>query len=233
MSDLIRGEIETIKHCIKDGDIAFDIGAHYGEWTSNVRKFYSRCVVHAFEPLPKAFKALCINQPEYLTVPINYAVSCDNGITDFWEYTNQPHLSTMYKRSSFHMARHGVPEPLLTSAKKISLDSYCSTCEIDHIDFLKIDAEGSEFDILKGAYDLLDQQKIKYIQFEYGGCFRDAGITLKEVYLYLNSFGYKTGLISVQGVSFIKECIPAMENHEYGNFLSVCGYDDENILYQN
>jgi len=233
MSDLISGEIETIKHCIKDGDIVFDVGAHYGEWTSNVRKFYRWCVVHAFEPLPKAFEALCINQPEYLTVPINYAVSCDNGITDFWEYLDVPTLSTIYKRSKFNMDRFGVAEPTLISVNKISLDSYCNTCEIDHIDFLKIDSEGSEFDILKGAHDLLHQQKIKYIQFEYGGCFCDAGITIKEVYLYLNSFGYKTGLISVQGVSFLKECSPAMENYEYGNFLSVCGCDDENILYQN
>jgi len=234
MSDLIRGEIETIKHCIKDGDIVFDVGAHHGEWTNEVRKVYRRCVVHAFEPSLKSFEALCVNQPEYFTVPIPYAVSCDNGTVDFWEYADVPTLSTIYKRNEHNMKRFGVLDPIVVKVKKISLDSYCSACEISRllqIDFLKIDVEGSELDVLKGAEKLLATNNIKYIQFEYGGCFPDAGITLKEVYLYLKSFGYKTGLITAQGVEFIQEWDERMENYLYNNYLSVCGCGDENILY--
>lgn len=59
---------------------------------------------------------------------------------------------------------------------------------IQYIDFVKIDTEGFELSVLKGFGDFLN--KVKIIQFEYGGTFLDNGIKLIEVINYLELFGF-------------------------------------------
>lgn len=53
------------------------------------------------------------------------------------------------------------------TVKQIALDSFCSQNKINHIDLLKIDVEGYELAVLKGARKLLAKQKISLIQFEF------------------------------------------------------------------
>ncbi len=69
----------------------------------------------------------------------------------------------------------------------IRLDDYAKENKIEHVDFIKIDVEGYEFEVLKGAGDLL--HKTNYVQFEYANTFQRAGITLKEVCQHLHKFG--------------------------------------------
>ena len=47
-------------------------------------------------------------------------------------------------------------------------DDYCEKHEIDSINFLKIDTEGSEHLVLQGFDRMLTGKKIDVIQFEYG-----------------------------------------------------------------
>ena len=51
-----------------------------------------------------------------------------------------------------------------------TLDLFCEREAIPNIDFLKIDTEGNELDVLEGAKKLLSGGKIKIIQFEFGEC---------------------------------------------------------------
>lgn len=48
--------------------------------------------------------------------------------------------------------------------KASTIDKYCKDNGIEHIDLLKIDAEGNDFNVIKGAKKMLPN--IKYIQFE-------------------------------------------------------------------
>lgn len=50
------------------------------------------------------------------------------------------------------------------TVKTVTLDKYCADNGIEHIDLLKIDAEGFDYNVLKGAKKMLPN--IKYIQFE-------------------------------------------------------------------
>jgi hypothetical protein len=49
-----------------------------------------------------------------------------------------------------------------------TLDSFCAAQGINRIDFLKLDVEGHEVAILRGAKDLLELGAISMIQFEFG-----------------------------------------------------------------
>jgi hypothetical protein len=48
-----------------------------------------------------------------------------------------------------------------------TIDRFCSDRGINQIDVLKIDAEGFDFDVLKGASSMLAEQAIKFIYFEF------------------------------------------------------------------
>ena len=52
------------------------------------------------------------------------------------------------------------------SVQTQTLDNFCSNINIDNIDVLKIDTEGNELNVLKGAEKLLSEGKIKLIYVE-------------------------------------------------------------------
>jgi hypothetical protein len=72
----------------------------------------------------------------------------------------------------------------------ITVDSYCEN-KIDRIDFMKIDVEGHEFEVLKGAVNMINDSRVSMIQFEFNEFnifsktfFRDYYRILKDYKLY-------------------------------------------------
>jgi FkbM family methyltransferase len=65
---------------------------------------------------------------------------------------------------------------------------YVIANNIKNIDFIKIDTEGYELNVLQGFDDVLENVKI--IQFEYGGTFLDNGKKLIDVINYLEQKGF-------------------------------------------
>ena len=61
---------------------------------------------------------------------------------------------------------------------------------LSKIDYLKIDTEGAELLILKGATQSLIDKKINCIQVEYGGTFEDVGFTVSDLIDYLGQYQY-------------------------------------------
>jgi FkbM family methyltransferase len=77
------------------------------------------------------------------------------------------------------------------------LDSIFIDLNLDKIDYLKIDTEGSEYKILCGAQNLLMQKKITFIQFEYGlSKFNNKIPSVKKISDLLEKFDYKEILTS-------------------------------------
>lgn len=95
----------------------------------------------------------------------------------------------------------------------MSLADYVKEKNVKHIDFLKIDTEGFEIDVLKGAGSFLNN--ITHIQFEYGGTYPDRGVKLADVYNILRT-GYEIFLIGSDGL-YRKD---PEEHLQYSNYFA-------------
>ena len=94
-------------------------------------------------------------------------------------------ISSFYNRKSFD---GGIDE---VEVECITVDTAFSEFDFEVIDYLKIDTEGAELMVLKGAEKCLKEKSINCIQVEYGGTYDDAGITVDDIIKYLEQFNYK------------------------------------------
>lgn len=88
---------------------------------------------------------------------------------------------------------------------------------IEKIDFLKIDTEGYELQVLKGFGDFL--QNVTIIQFEYGGTFLDNNIKLIDVIKYLEQQGFhKFSYLTNNGTPHLTDF---NDHYQYCNIVCV------------
>lgn len=94
---------------------------------------------------------------------------------------------------------------------------YVVNNNIKNIDFLKIDTEGYELNVLEGFEDFLEN--IKIIQFEYGGTFLDNNTKLIDVINYLETKGfYKFSYLTNYGTELITDF---SDHYQYCNIVCI------------
>jgi FkbM family methyltransferase len=134
--------------------------------------------VHYFDPINKFIENLKnqknINKKSYFN---NFGLGNENN-----EIYYYPKFESFYDRTK-SCGFSDNSNKILLSIKKGK--DYVINNNIKSIDFLKIDTEGFELNVLKGFGDFL--KNIKIIQFEYGGTFLDNNTKLIDVINYLKN----------------------------------------------
>ena len=99
----------------------------------------------------------------------------------------------------------------------------CIEHNIEQIDLLKIDVEGHELRVLKGAKASLANGTIHTVIFEYGSSFVDAQASLKEVYDLLAKDGFKLYRLWNFGKWQVKsfEQLWGLENYQHSNWVAL------------
>jgi FkbM family methyltransferase len=132
---------------LHEGNILIDVGAHYGYFSLLGALIVGKDgQVHSFEPTPSTFEVLRSNTTGKDTITINNcAIFSDNREVLMNDYG--------YQRSAYNTIVHTQNEhdTKCVRVKALSLDSYVMEKRIIP-DFLKIDAEGAEYDVLLGAH---------------------------------------------------------------------------------
>lgn len=217
---LHNGEEVVVSSFIKKNDIIIDAGAHIGGWTESVIKAtHGFCYIYAFEPVPHSYQKLEQLKNKYRNKVFTFNTALGSQDTELemnYFFQRGSDCSTLFNR------------PVLSDVpvKKIkvlvtSLDKFTQEYAIEHINFLKIDTEGAEWEVLIGSRQLIEENKIDIIQFEYGGTYPDANITLAQVYDYLTSHNYMIFRIVPNGLIYIPVWDNALENATYSNYLAL------------
>ena len=217
-------ELKIIENFIASGNVVFDIGANIGSWTNQVLNICPDVQIHLFEPAPPIYQTLIQNLAEPIKsgqlVLNNLAIAHQPEIREFYYYEKSSGWSTFHRRFEIEK-QYNIQSPQPFQVLTATLDDYVQTRGIKRINFLKIDTEGGELEVLRGATNLLQKGKVDYIQFEYGGTFVDANITLKQVFDLLQKFRYTIFKILPAALQPLPQFSPEYENYEYSNFLAV------------
>jgi len=146
--------------------IFFDVGANLGEYSMMLAEKFPTSKIFAFEPHPRNYEILVkADIPNLL--PFRLALSAIGGDVNLYDLTG----TETSQHASLHQGvisriHHQQAKSVFT-VKADTLSSFVLSNHISYIDFLKIDTEGNEFSILQGGRDLLQQDRIGAIQFEF------------------------------------------------------------------
>ncbi|MBK5210577.1 MAG: FkbM family methyltransferase [Flavobacteriaceae bacterium] len=169
--------------------VIIDIGANVGFFSLAAFSKYPKAKIYAFEPHPYCFKVLKNYKQEFKRFDwniFNQAVSNKNE-NIFLNTNNLEGFTTV--TSVFKKSK----DIKVFAVKAVSFDTFLEENKIDYIDFIKLDCEGSEYEILYA----LPKEKFKIIK---SLCIEthkgeNENQNLNSLNKYLKNVGYKTEIL--------------------------------------
>ena len=194
--------------------ILFDVGANVGEYSRILEAQFPSSRIYSFEALPSTFEILRANLQGHKNIT----------------YVNQALGALEEKRliysdgagsglSSFYPIEGETDKKLeVTSIPVTTIDLFCARHGIAQIDFLKIDVEGFELEVLKGAERMIQNRKISIIQFEFGSNHINSGTHLYSIFQYLSD--YRISRVLKNGLRTYKQYHKEWEIYLAANYLA-------------
>jgi FkbM family methyltransferase len=210
-SGLTRAEEKFLRRVAAKmgGGTIFDIGANRGAYSVLVRKLCPKNTIYAFEPHPKNFRLLedAASRSGFTALPI--AVSDRVGSVQLYDFAEEDG-STQASLDCNTLSFQGNARTVSYDVPCTTLDSFTTENGIERIALLKIDTEGFDLSVLKGAARLLSEQRIDLIQFEFIPANIVRRVSMKDFFELLD--GYKLHRLCLNGALLpierysVKEC---------------------------
>jgi len=176
-----RDLINDLKNLLGEPKIMFDVGANVGQTVDNWSNVFNAPKIYSFEPVRRLFETLHADYGDL--------ASCHHlGVGD------------ENKEITINYGKHDVSHSFIKSdegrggeqVNVVTLDDFCREHSVDHIDVLKIDVEGFEFNVIDGARGLLSQQKVDVLIVELGVDPNGYYVFYPDFAAKMAEFGYAT-----------------------------------------
>jgi len=194
-AEVERAERIFYLNYLREAMTVFDIGANVGELTLLFSRFAgSSGKVHAFEASRAAFQKLEIvcRAAGKRNVTLNHLALADKKGSIRLHIYDDDYLSfnTQAVRKIEEYGRDVNPVEI-EEVSAATVDDYCEENGIEQIDLLKIDVEGAEAQVMRGARKMLESGRVKCLTFEFGQATFDMGSSASEIEFCLKQSGYK------------------------------------------
>ncbi|MBB4070349.1 FkbM family methyltransferase [Salinibacter ruber] len=143
-------------------DIILDAGANVGQTASRLIQYFPKTHIYSFEPVERTYAQLRENIGLHSNVTcVNKALGAQTG----------KETVLLQEDSELNTLSDAPPrEPEAVMGKEVvsidTVDNFCDRNNIRHVDILKMDVQGYELNILEGATDLINENRVRLIYSE-------------------------------------------------------------------
>lgn len=218
---LTNGEYAVLRTFLPSSRVVFDVGANVGNWSSSALAINPGLTLYCFEPAVATFEALSRRKLPGTVVINNFGLSSANCDVDLFVSAVESGITSIYRRTGIdYLGERGLPTERQRACFR-RMDEYCYELGLTIVDFCKIDVEGHEMSVLSGMGELLREQRVRAIQFEYGGCNIDANTLLRDFFTFFEHLPYDLYKICACGLRRYGRYDARLENFQYQNWLAV------------
>lgn len=172
-------ESQFLLQRLKKDDLFVDVGANVGHYTLLAAGICKANVI-SIEPIPDTYEKLKsninLNNLSSRIKLLNIGLSDKKGTLYFLKNKDVMNKVTYIENVNNIKVNVSTLNSILTDKK---------------ITFLKIDVEGFEFFVLKGANNILKQESLKYLIIEFNGSGQYFGVSDEEVFNYIKNFNFE------------------------------------------
>ena len=167
--------------------IALDVGANLGNWSADLLNEIPSAEVIVFEPSREAYEYLQKRFVRKTSIQCaNVALGKENTTATLFADKSASGLASLTKRRVGHF---GIDFSFQENIQLFTLDTWLETYGNGRQpNILKMDVEGHELDVLKGATKAL--QNISIIQFEFGGSNIDTRTYFQDFWYFFSDLGF-------------------------------------------
>ena len=144
--DALEPELYNLDSLLDPDGVFVDIGANTGVYTLKAAKhFDNKGIVLALEPFPEVLATLyhSVRVNSFTNIRLrNLCAGAQTGVRTLWMNSKKPNLFSLVHKNE---KARGL------SVLTVSLDDLYTWENLERLDYLKIDAEGAEQEILSGA----------------------------------------------------------------------------------
>lgn len=169
-NDQVSGERAFIRFLLASGrlekGVILDVGANVGHYSIMLRKNKVTLPVYAFEPHPVAFNHLQQAARQYDFTPVPHGAGHEVATAVIYDYANNggSEHASMYQEVITGLRQQAADA---VNIALTTVDDFAADNQIREIALLKIDTEGNELNVLKGAAGCIASGMIKVIQLEF------------------------------------------------------------------
>ncbi|MBY0385218.1 FkbM family methyltransferase [bacterium] len=208
-------ETEVVfKEMAQSCKVFFDVGANIGYFSFLTKQMAPRSQIYSFEPLPQNINAYKINRElnQFSLMELNEVCVADQkGETEF--------LIPPPEESGWgRMAHRDLFSGEKIKRSVITLDDFCRDRSISRVDLIKIDVEGYEFKVLKGATEMIEKYRPKICIELNEPCLLDTGTSGEEIFAYFKQRNYQMYALKNKGLLKVEAPVPY---YKYLNYFAL------------
>jgi FkbM family methyltransferase len=171
--------------------VIIEAGAHAGVDTVDLARTWPQGHVHAFEPVPNLFKKL-ISRTSRLNNVTCYelALGGEAAPAEMHVSGGESDGSSSLLAPSGHLKEHpGVTFDAVIPVSVTTLDNWAITAGVPRADFLWLDLQGSELDVMKAGQDLLRTASVVYAEVSLMPMYQSAPL-YPEIRAWMEGVGF-------------------------------------------